>query len=149
MNSATQATRQAGDTAVKPRPRLTILRFALLVAVGAALGTFVRASISSAFPHPADGWPWATFAINVTGSFVLGLVLESLVLSGNDTGWRRTVRLTCGTGILGGFTTYSTYVLEVEKLVQLGAPAYGLLYALLSLILGLIAAGLESRWPRP
>ncbi|MFT0848591.1 CrcB family protein [Actinomycetaceae bacterium L2_0104] len=141
MDSGAQTTPRAEDTTARSRSRWTIPRFALLVAVGATLGTLLRATISSAFPHPVDGWPWATFAINVAGSFILGLLLEALVLSGDDTGWRRTLRLTCGTGVLGGFTTYSTYVLEVEKLFQEGVPAYGLLYALASLAFGLIAAG--------
>ena len=118
-----------------------LVKFALLVGAGASFGTFVRASLSLAFPHPADGWPWATFLINLAGSFILGLLLESLVLSGTDTGWRRTIRLLCGTGVLGGFTTYSTYVLEVEKLTQAGEPLLGVLYALGSLLLGLVAAG--------
>lgn len=122
-------------------PRWTLTRFSLLVALGAAFGTFLRASLSLAYPHPEQGWPWATFFINLAGSFILGWLLESLVLSGTDTGWRRTVRLMCGTGVLGGFTTYSTYVLEVEKLARAGVPWLGVAYALVSLLLGVGAAG--------
>lgn len=123
------------------RSRWTLLRFALLVALGATLGTFLRASLQLAYPHSAHGWPWVTFLINLSGSFILGLLLESLMLAGADEGWRRAVRLACGTGILGGFTTYSTFVLEFEKLALAGAPLFGVGYAFVSLILGVLAAG--------
>ncbi|MFN8047125.1 MAG: CrcB family protein [Ancrocorticia sp.] len=136
MNSSTttpSASKAASD-------RWQLPKFALLVALGATFGTFLRAALSGAFPHNADAWPWATFLINMVGSFVLGLLLESLVLTGTDSGWRRTVRLMCGTGIMGGFTTYSTFVLEIEKMAGAGDLALGFAYAAVSLVLGIAAA---------
>jgi fluoride exporter len=59
----------------------------------------------------------------------------------DDTGWRRAVRVGCGTGLVGGFTTYSTFILEVERLLQGGHAAVGVLYALVSVVAGLAAAG--------
>jgi CrcB protein len=116
-------------------------RLAALVAVGGTAGTAARAQLEAALPAQAGGWPWTTFLINVAGSLLLGVLLESLLRSGDDTGWRRAVRMGCGTGLVGGFTTYSTFVLEVERLLQGGHTAVGVLYALVSVLGGLAAAG--------
>lgn len=110
-----------------------------LVFVGGCTGTAVRWGLEEAFAQPT-GWPWVTFAINVVGSFVLGLLLETLVLGGPDVGWRRAVRLGCGTGVMGGFTTYSTFVLEVDRLGSDGELAAAVAYPLVSVVLGLAAA---------
>ncbi|MFT3874888.1 MAG: CrcB family protein [Propioniciclava sp.] len=114
---------------------------AALVAAGAALGTLLRAGLGQAFPHGPGEWPWATFAINLVGSFVLAALLETLAHSGPDAGRRRGVRLGAGTGVIGGFTTYSTYVVEIDRLVQSGHGMLGAAYALLSVAAGLAAAG--------
>ena len=115
------------------------LRLVTLVLVGGTLGTALRAWLEGAFAPPT-GWPWATFGINLVGSFVLGLLLERLVRGGPDDGWRRSVRLGCGTGILGGFTTYSTFVLEVERLASDGETAVAVAYPLVSVVLGVALA---------
>ncbi|MFL1428539.1 MULTISPECIES: fluoride efflux transporter FluC [unclassified Nocardiopsis] len=123
-----------------PGPR--ILGFALLVAAGSTVGTFVRAGLGTAFPAAEGQWPWATFGINVLGSLLLGVLLEALSRAGEDTGWRRRVRLAAGTGVLGGFTTYSTYVLEIDRLAGAGHLPVAAAYALVSVIAGVAAAGL-------
>ncbi len=120
----------------------TLWAFAALVAAGSALGTLIRAAIELAFPHASDQWPWATFWINLVGSFLLGALLETLSRSGDDAGWRRRLRLGLGTGVLGGFTTYSTFVLEIDQLARAGQLALGVAYAFGSIVLGVIAAGL-------
>lgn len=112
------------------------------MACGAVLGTCARAALGIAFPHGPGEWPWATFAINIVGSFVLAVLLESLAHAGPDTGWRRAVRLGVGTGVIGGFTTYSTYVVEIDRLAQSGHAGLAVAYALLSVAAGLAAAGL-------
>lgn len=58
----------------------------------------MRAAIEGAFPTSHGSWPWATFLINVVGSFFLGLMIEGLKRSGEDTGWRRNVRFTVALG---------------------------------------------------
>lgn len=120
----------------------SVLGFAALVACGSTVGTLMRAVLELAFPHGAGEWPWATFWINLAGSLILGALLEALALAGPDSGWRRVVRLGAGTGILGGFTTYSTYVLEIDVLARSGHAALGAAYALVSVVLGVAAAGL-------
>ncbi|WNB85824.1 CrcB family protein [Cellulomonas sp. ATA003] len=136
------------DPAIRPeRPLHTRPRAIALVAVGGALGTAVRVGVAA----PAGGWdgaPWATWAVNVSGAFVLGVLLERLVRSGPDDGRRRDVRLLAGTGFLGGYTTYSTLALDTVTLVGTnagvgaGTAALGtaLLYAGSSLVLGVVAA---------
>ncbi|GGB20198.1 putative fluoride ion transporter CrcB [Flexivirga endophytica] len=107
-----------------------------VVFVGGAIGTAIRSLLEDAFAGPATSWPWTTFAINVSGAFVLGFLLEALVRSGEDAGGRRLARLGIGTGVLGGFTTYSTFMVETTKL----SWAQGISYVGSSVLLGAIAA---------
>ncbi|AEI13505.1 fluoride efflux transporter FluC [Cellulomonas gilvus] len=116
------------------------VRLVGLVFAGGALGTALRWVIEETWARPT-GWPWATFVINVVGSFVLGALLERLARGGPDVGRRRAVRLACGTGVLGGFTTYSTFVLEVERLASDGELARAFAYPVASVVLGVLAAG--------
>ena len=117
---------------------------ALLVAAGATVGTLLRASIELALPHSPGEWPWATFAINVVGSLALGALIEALALRGPDTGRRRMLRLGAGTGVIGGFTTYSTFVVEIDRLATAGAVWVALVYALASVVLGVVAAAVGA-----
>jgi len=119
--------------------RGTHARLVGLVLVGGALGTSLRSWLEDTWGQPS-GWPWVTFAINLVGSFLLGLLLESLVRGGPDEGRRRAVRLGCGTGVLGGFTTYSTFVLEVHRLDTAGEVATAVVYPLVSVVLGVVCA---------
>ena len=76
------------------RPAHRDVRLLALVWAGGAIGTLIRFLVEAALPPSATGWPWATFLINLTGSFALGFLLEFLARRGPDTGWRRGVRLT-------------------------------------------------------
>ncbi len=111
-----------------------------LIAAGGAAGTAVRAVLERAVPAHPGQWPWTTFSINLTGAFILGLLLELLVRSGPDSGWRRRVRLSVGTGVLGGYTTYSTFAVEVGHLATGPLPLLGPMYAVTSVVLGVLAA---------
>lgn len=112
--------------------------FIALVALGGAIGTTVRALLAAAFPAH-DGISWAILAINVVGAFCLGFLLDALARRGPDVGRRRAVRLFVGTGVLGGFTTYSTLADDTAQLLDLGRWTAGTGYALLSVVLGLVA----------
>lgn len=125
------------------RPDLLILVF-----VGGATGTAVRWALEARFGAPAGSWPWATLAINLTGSFLLGGVLEALAATGPDSGWRRRVRLGVGTGVLGGFTTYSTFSVETVNLIRAGLAWQGLAYGVASVTAGIVLAFTGTRTAR-
>ncbi len=122
------------------RRRTPLLALPGLVAAGGAVGATVRALLESTFPAQPGAWPWTTFWINVVGSFLLGALLETLVRTGPDEGARRAARLGAGTGVLGGFTTYSTFVVEVERLASDGHLGLGAAYAVVSVVVGIAAA---------
>ena len=119
-----------------PRDRAIDL---LAVWLGGAVGTAARVAITSA--TPAAAIPAATFAINLLGSFALGLLLESLTRRGPRPR-TRLIRRLAGTGFLGGFTTYSALALDAVGLRQAGTGGLAAAYALGSVLLGTAAAGL-------
>lgn len=133
-------------TSPVPRPRSAPVagraRALGVVFLGGMVGTSVRALLEDAAPPAPGVLPWTTLAINVFGAFALGLLLEILVRTGDDVGWRRTARLGVGTGALGGFTTYSTFALEVATRLSPRAAFVGLAYAASSVALGVAAAAL-------
>lgn len=109
------------------------------VVLGGTVGTAVRDALEAAFGARGEV-PWATLAINVSGALLLGLLLEWLLHAGPDEGGRRTARLAVGTGVLGGYTTYSTFVLESVSLAGAGQGWLALGYDALSLGMGFLAA---------
>lgn len=112
----------------------------LFIGLGGAIGTLVRFGVESTFPPAPGGWPVATFLINLSGAFMLAALLETLSLQGPDDGWRRRIRLGVGTGVLGGYTTYSTFMVETALL---GGESHYLIafgYAAMSVVLGVAAA---------
>ena len=116
-------------------------RFLLLVALGGALGTGLREALSLTFP-PVSGVSVTTGVINVVGAFLLGLLLEFLSGRGADAGRRRDLRLFAGTGVLGGFTTYSALATDTALLGDAGRFVAAGSYAVGTLALGLSAAAL-------
>jgi CrcB protein len=114
-------------------------RYIALVFVGGALGTTVRYLVAAAIP-PVAGLPIGTFCINVVGAFVLGMLLETLALRGSDSGMRRNVRLFAGTGILGGFTTYSAFAVDADGLIMAQNLGGSILYAIATIVVGALAS---------
>lgn len=123
----------------RPVPVHLHWRYIGLVFVGGALGTAVRYLISTAVP-PVGGLPLATFGINVIGAFLLGWLLETLALRGPDHGMRRSVRLFAGTGILGGFTTYSAFAVDADGLIAAQNLGGSILYAVATIAVGAAAS---------
>lgn len=90
----------------------------LLVAIGGALGSMARYGAASAVNRFAQSsFPWGTLAVNIAGSFLIGLVMVLLMKAGE---WRESSRLLLVTGILGGFTTFSSFSWETWKLIEDG-----------------------------
>ncbi|MDP2401245.1 MAG: fluoride efflux transporter CrcB [Actinomycetota bacterium] len=109
---------------------------ALGAGVGGALRFVIGAWLLARWEH---GYPWHTFAINITGAFLLG-VLAAVSIDRGLVG--QSWQLLLGAGLLGGFTTFSTFSFETLTLLTQGRVVPGLLYAGVSTVLGVAAAGL-------
>lgn len=107
-----------------------------VIAAGGVLGTAARYAAGLAWPVAATGFPWTTLAVNVTGCFLMG-VLMVLVTELREA--HPLVRPFLGTGVLGGFTTFSTVMVDTQRLTDHGLPQAGLLALLLTLA-GALAA---------
>lgn len=123
-----------------PRPAHLRPRLVALVVLGGAAGATLRDRIEAAAATPAGAFPWATFAINVSGAFALGALIETLAFLISDAARRRAVQLSLGTGLLGGYTTYSSFAVETVGLAERGAPLLALGYAAASVAVGFAAA---------
>jgi fluoride exporter len=109
------------------------------VAVGAAIGGMLRYVIGQLFlQRYGPGFPYGTLFINVTGSFLIGLLAEFAVT--RAFGITPLVRIFATTGILGGYTTFSAFSLDILGLASEGAALIALLYASASVIFGFLAA---------
>jgi CrcB protein len=122
---------------VSARPHLRP-KLVLAVAAGGMVGTLARATLTGAVGQ-VDGWPVGTLTENVVGSFLLGLLLEALLRRATESRRTRVVRLGLGTGMLGGFTTFSSLALELERLLAGGSWGIAAGYATATLVLGLSA----------
>lgn len=108
----------------------------LLVAIGGAAGAASRYLVGRVMGPTVDAhFPWHTFLINVSGAFLIGLLLVLAARLGWPGWWRPLLAV----GILGGYTTFSTFSLETVELLMRGQWATGSLYALGSLAAGLAA----------
>lgn len=111
----------------------------LIVAVGGALGANARYWLGHWINTWADPrWPWATFAINVSGSFLAGVIASLLARWWPQPHWRLLVLV----GFVGGYTTFSTFALEAFDLAGRGRGGAALTYALGSTVAGVVAVAL-------
>jgi CrcB protein len=122
-----------------PAPRLVVA-----VAVGGALGALARWGLGEAFPADADEFPWATFAINVLGSFALAMLPALAVVRRS-----RTAAATLGPGVLGGFTTLSAYSEQARALLEVDRAGVAGLYVAGTLAACLLAVTVASHLVGP
>jgi len=110
----------------------SFLASSLYVALGGGAGAWLR--FAAARLIPSASFPFATLAVNVLGSFAMGLLAGWLARQGDDgEGWR----LLLGVGLLGGFTTFSAFSLELAQMAQRGAFGWAAAYAAISVIAGI------------
>ena len=129
--------------------RVESVEVPIAVAIGGAIGAVARWGLASAM---VSDLPLATFITNLLGCFALGVVLVAGEVVGHRQGhhhhrqkwWVRLWRPFLATGVLGGFTTFSTLVLELNQLTALVALAY----LLGSVLLGLSAYTVGNNWAR-
>jgi len=108
----------------------------VVVAVGGALGALARYGVQLGLPHSPGAWPWATVAVNLTGCLLIGLLLAVLLARAPDHPWLRPF---LATGVLGGYTTFSTFSVDAVQLVEAGRWPQAVAYLLVSVVGGLAA----------
>ena len=108
----------------------------LLAALGGALGALARWGVAEALPREDGGWPWATLLVNLTGCLLIGLLTGALARRSPEPAWARPF---LAVGVLGGYTTWSTFAVEVVALTDAGAPGLAAGYVLASVVGGVLA----------
>ena len=107
-----------------------------VVALGGAAGASARYGAGLLWPTATGGFPWTTLVVNVVGCAVIGVFM---VIISEVWAAHRLVRPFFGTGVLGGFTTFSTYAVDIEQLVSKGRAGTGLVYLGVTLLAALAA----------
>jgi CrcB protein len=130
---------RTADPDLPPVP-VPVVPLLLVVAIGGAVGSLGRYAVAEAMPHGRSALPFGTLLVNVIGCLLLGL----LVGARPHAKWLRPF---LGTGVLGGFTTFSAFAVETDRLLD-AAPATAVLYVALSVALGLGAAAVGLRMTR-
>ena len=95
------------------------------IAAGGVLGALARQLVGEALPTGPGAFPWGTFLINVSGCLLVGILMEVL---GQLPAHHRLLRPFLGVGILGGFSTFSTYAVQSHELVRSGHPLVAIVY---------------------
>jgi CrcB protein len=112
---------------------------------GGVTGALARAGVAEALPvHPGQ-WPWATFAVNVAGAFLLGLFVTRLQERLPLSAYRRPF---LGTGVCGALTTFSTLQLELLRMLDRGDAGLAVTYAVASVVAGFLAVALATNLVR-
>jgi CrcB protein len=118
----------------------------LAVALGGALGSVARHGVDRFIERRTSSiFPWSTFTINVTGCLLIGAVIGALVDRHHTPAW---VRAGLVVGVLGGYTTFSTFAQEGLGLFEDGRSALALAYTLGSVVVGLLAVYAGTRLGR-
>ncbi|MEY9943736.1 CrcB family protein [Kitasatospora sp. GAS1066B] len=117
-------------------PRELPLDAVAVVAVGGVLGAEARYEAGRLWPTAAGCFPWTTLLINVLGCLVIGAFLVAIT-EGRPA--HRLVRPFFGTGVLGGFTTFSTYCVDIQRLLARGEAGTAFGYLALTLVTAMVA----------
>ncbi|MFJ4650023.1 fluoride efflux transporter CrcB [Nocardia sp. NPDC088792] len=115
------------------------------ISIGGAIGALGRYGLAQAWPTPPHTFPWATFVINVAGCFLIGVLV---VLVTEVRVAHPVVRPFLGVGILGGFTTFSTYANDIRGLLRPDTVGTAFGYLALTLVCALLATLVALRLTR-
>ncbi|MFC3998288.1 fluoride efflux transporter FluC [Nocardiopsis sediminis] len=116
-----------------PRVRVDVLA---VIAAGGAVGACARYAAAAALPTPPGAFAWSTLLVNVSGCLLIGVLM--VLVTGVWPG-ARLLRPFWGVGVLGGYTSFSTYVADAEAMLAAGAPGPALAYLAATLIGALVA----------
>jgi CrcB protein len=115
------------------------MRTVLAIAIAGAVGALARWGVGSWFGQRFPSFAWGTLVVNVSGSFVLGLLFALLI---EKAAGSPTMRIALTTGLMGAYTTFSTFSLETIRMFEDGATGSAVANISLSLVLGLGAVWL-------
>ena len=123
----------------RSRPRLLTGRGQVLavISVGGALGSLARWGLAEALPHDRGAFATSTLVANLSGALGLGVLMVLVLEVWPPT---RLVRPFLGVGVLGGYTTFSTYMLDTEEMLRAGRAGLAAAYLFSTLALGLLAS---------
>jgi CrcB protein len=134
------------------RPKIWDPAVLATIAAGGVLGAEARYGLTVALPHQSGQWPWATWLVNISGCFLIGVLMVVIIDVMTP---HRLVRPFLGVGVLGGFTTFSTAMVDVQQLALAGHGATALGYmaatvlaAVIATFLGAHATRICARWGR-
>lgn len=116
-------------------------RLVVAVAIGGAVGAVARYLVGETFPVSGDTFPWPTFAINVSGAFLLALLPALAVVRRHDV-----LPPLLGTGVLGGYTTLSAYSEQARHLVDVDRAGLALVYVVGTLAACLVGVAVADRF---
>ena len=107
-----------------------------MIAAGGVIGALARQGLWAAFPHAAGTFDWTTSGINVAGCGLIGVLMVTVTEVWHG---HRLAAPFLGVGVLGGFTTFSTYIVEIQNSVSAGAPQTGLAYLAATVVAAMVA----------
>ena len=124
------------DIEAPPLPREALASTVAVVSLGGVIGALARYGVGLLWPTGDTAFPWATLAINVLGCLAIGCLMVAVTEV-----WaaHRLARPFLGTGVLGGFTTFSAYCADAERLLSAGRVALGLVYVVVTVVAALAA----------
>lgn len=113
------------------------MNIVLAIAAGGAIGAVLRHFVGMAFLHlTGANFPWGTLSVNVIGSFMMGVLVTYFALVWNPS---QEIRAFLTVGLLGGFTTFSTFSLDVVALWERGSSLASMGYIMASIMLSIFA----------
>lgn len=128
-------------TAPRPAPERAVLA---AVCIGGVLGAEARYGLARSLPHHASGWPWATLLTNVAGCALIGVLMAAV----ERRGLPLLLRSFLGVGVLGGFTTFSTYELDAFQLLHAHRVVIALGYLVVGVLVCVAAVAVAGRFTR-